>query len=199
MNIGEDLRARLGRRVVVVGIGNRLRGDDAVGSLVAERLRPTARLMVIDAEDAPERFLGAIAAARPDSVVLVDALLLGAAAGAVALLRGAEIAGCTALAHRIPVALLAGILHVDTGAEVLVLGIQPARLGFGRPLSEPVAASAALVAELLQQATAAPALLEDETPRAGAACSAVKRAETALLAGEGVVRRPADENEEARR
>jgi len=62
------LRALLRGRVVIMGIGNPLRGDDAVGSVVAGALRArlqatsppadSGRVTVLDAEEIPESWLG---------------------------------------------------------------------------------------------------------------------------------------------
>jgi hydrogenase maturation protease len=71
----------MSRRTVAIGIGNRLRGDDAAGIEVAERLRGTAPagLEVVSCDAEPSRLMEAWSDA--DSVVLVDTVTSGAAAG----------------------------------------------------------------------------------------------------------------------
>ena len=89
-----DLHARLGRSVVVMGIGNPERSDDGAGLLVAGLVADAAprdalpggrRVTVLMAEEVPESWVGPAAAARPDTVLMVDAADLGAAPGSVAL------------------------------------------------------------------------------------------------------------------
>ena len=64
-------------RTVVIGIGNPLRGDDAAGVAVAERLRPRVPVgvEVIACSEEPSRLMEAWDGA--DSVVLVDTVSSG--------------------------------------------------------------------------------------------------------------------------
>ena len=64
----------LGRRVCVLGIGNRDRRDDGVGSLAAEHLTRLSRALVIDTGTVPENFLEKAAGFCPDTVLLIDAV-----------------------------------------------------------------------------------------------------------------------------
>jgi hydrogenase 3 maturation protease len=150
-SLEELLSSRLRGDAVVVGIGNPQRGDDVAGSLVARLLmeaqarRRIPGMRVIDAEDVPEAFLGPITRPTPDAVVLVDAVELGEAPGAVALLEVEEMAGREAFTHSAPLALLARYVREETGADVFVLGIQPGRREAGAlPGSEIVEAAGAL-------------------------------------------------------
>jgi len=156
-------------RVVVMGIGNPLRGDDAVGSVVARGLREqrqamssspgSAAVTILDAEEIPESWLGPAVAARPDVVLLVDAVELGAPPGAAALLGAAELGRHALATHRTPLGPVADFLARETGAEVLLLGIQPGSLGWGAELSPDLQAAAAdlvtLLTEVLDAAEAA--------------------------------------------
>jgi hydrogenase maturation protease len=68
-------------RTVVIGVGNRMRGDDAAGVAVAERLRPRvpAGVEVVACDEEPSRLMEAWEGA--ESVVLVDTVSSGAAPG----------------------------------------------------------------------------------------------------------------------
>ena len=68
-------------RTVVIGIGNRLRGDDWAGIAVAERLRDRVPLGVdvVSCHEEPSRLMDAWEGA--DSVVLIDTVSSGAPAG----------------------------------------------------------------------------------------------------------------------
>jgi hydrogenase maturation protease len=67
--------------VVVIGVGNRLRGDDAAGPEVADRVRAEApgSVDVRICEQEPSRLLDALAGA--DVALIVDAVATGAAPG----------------------------------------------------------------------------------------------------------------------
>jgi hydrogenase maturation protease len=68
-------------RTVVIGVGNPLRGDDAAGVMVAERLRPRVPkgVEVVACDEEPSRLMEAWEGA--DCVVLVDSVSSGQPAG----------------------------------------------------------------------------------------------------------------------
>ncbi len=71
------------RRVVVIGVGNALRGDDGVGLAVAEEVRARAAdaVAVRVCEEEPSRLIDALGDA--DVALIVDAVSTGAAGGSV--------------------------------------------------------------------------------------------------------------------
>lgn len=160
MSLTERLAARLGGRTVVVGIGNPSRGDDAAGCLVARSLReaqPPERLgglVVVEAEEVPESYLGPIVRSAPDTVILVDAVELGEPPGSAALLEMEAMAEREVYTHRPPLSLLARYIRAETGADVFVLGIQPGERGLGTPPSSRVRGAASVLAEVLMTALA---------------------------------------------
>ena len=75
-------------KLVVMGIGNPLRGDDFVGVEVARRLRKLVSresVIIFECETVPENFLGKVEEAKPSHVLLVDAAAIGLEAGGVKL------------------------------------------------------------------------------------------------------------------
>jgi hydrogenase maturation protease len=68
-------------RTVVIGIGNRLRGDDAAGVVAAEQLRPRVPegVEVVSCDEEPSRLMEAWQGA--ESVLLVDTVSSGASPG----------------------------------------------------------------------------------------------------------------------
>ena len=136
-------RCRLSRELqgatALVGVGNPLRGDDAAGVMVAQRLRDCDGLRVYDAGVSPENIVGKVCAARPAKVIVVDAVDFGASPGAAAWFGPEEIEGKPASCHAPSLALFAAFVHAQTGASTAVLGIQPGCCDFAAPLTEPVA------------------------------------------------------------
>lgn len=155
------LAERLRGRVTVVGIGNPLRGDDAVGCRIARDLAEASRdgalakrvgLTIVDAEDVPENYVGVVAAARPDVVLMVDAADFGAEPGASTLVEAEDMSDVRAVTHRTSLGITAAVIRQLTGADVLLLAVQPATLEWDAPLSPPVASAAESVSTLLQEA-----------------------------------------------
>lgn len=144
-----------GHRTAVVGVGNRLRGDDAVGSLVAGRLQGRLAVPVVDAETVPENFLGALIEADVQAVVFVDAADHGGPPGAWCLAPAADLASSSASTHAMSLRLLARALETREVACWLI-GVQPGSAAFGAPLSAAVAAGADAVEAALIEALGAP-------------------------------------------
>lgn len=155
MSAERELASRLVGRVVLVGVGNSLRGDDAAGCLAARRVTERDRVRVIVAEEIPEAYLGAIAAARPDAVVLIDAVDMGAEPGSFAILGRDDVTPGYAGTHRLPLPVLMELVELETGADVVLLGIQPSQVGFGAPPSAEVTAAAESVGDALERVLSA--------------------------------------------
>jgi len=145
-----------GRRVAVVGVGNPLCGDDGVGPLVAARLAARGVAGALDAGPVPENHLGPLLALAPEVVLFVDAVEHGAPAGAVRLVRAADLGPRLSSTHAPSLRLLAALLGA-AGAAAWVVGPQPARTAFGAPMTVAVAAAARALEDALAAALAASA------------------------------------------
>ena len=165
MMLADELAARLSGNVVVVGVGNPLRGDDAAGCLVARRLQGTPGVCVIEAEEVPESFVGDIAAAVPDAVALVDAVDLGREPGAVAVLEKEQVAAYAPTTHRMPLSLVMEVAHRRTGADVFLIAVQPSRVDFGTlptpEVSDSVERLAGMLGEILRTRVNRPVTAHD--------------------------------------
>ncbi len=61
-------------RILVLGVGNRMKGDDAFGSLLAEELKiyESENLSVIDSGSVPENYIKQIIDFSPQYIVILD-------------------------------------------------------------------------------------------------------------------------------
>jgi len=125
-------------KVVLVGIGNPLRGDDAFGPRLIERLTGKVRAVCIDAGSAPESYAGKIVKEKPDTIVLVDAVHLDKSPGEYALLGKAEILKSGFTTHDMSPHLFIEYLENQTQADIYLLGVQPKTLSIGDEMSDPV-------------------------------------------------------------
>ncbi len=151
-----------GRRYAVLGLGNVIQGDEALGGQVVARLQDDPGLLAsladpgaIDLVDGGTVGLGLVPyLVDLDGLVVVDAVDAAAAPGTVVDLDGAEI-----LAHETVMGvhdlgaeeLLGALLFMGRlPRRVRVVGIQPAAIALGTELSPPVAAAVpALVAAVV--------------------------------------------------
>lgn len=148
----ENMRFLKGKKVAVIGVGNRMRGDDGVGSVIAERLQGLARgnLLVIDAETVPENYLGILLDSKPEVVLFIDAVDFGGEAGKWALVPLSVLGDKVPTTHTVSLKLLGQILESNS-IECLLLAIQPKQIGFGAPMSEEVASAAERIVQMLVQ------------------------------------------------
>ncbi len=146
----EELRQRTqDKKVLILGIGNRLRGDDAVGSLLAERLEKQLNIPVIDAGDVPENYLGPIEASGADLVLVLDAADLGASPGDLSLIEMEQLQETGISTHSASLSLLFQVVPEDRRPDAVLVAIQPGQIEAGQGLSRSVEGAMEGLEELL--------------------------------------------------
>jgi hydrogenase maturation protease len=136
----------------IIGCGNAGRGDDAAGLLVARRLRELG----VDALEHSGEGLALIESWRgQDAVILIDAVVTGAAPGAVTVWDGSEAPvaadSCRSSTHAFGVAEAVKLARVlgRLPARLLIYGIEGRRFDLGSaPCAEVAAASERLAQRL---------------------------------------------------
>lgn len=132
-----QLSALLRVKVIILGIGNVLRQDDAFGSRLAQDLKDRIKFKVYDAGSSPENFLGVIIKEAPAVVLLIDAADFGGGAGEIRLLSSEDIKSKNFfLTHDTSVGALLDYLEKNSPAKIFLLAIQPKTVGFGQGLSQ---------------------------------------------------------------
>ena len=146
------LKNRLQGKVSIVGIGNRLRGDDGVGPEIINRLNnPLPHLLLFDVGEAPENYLGKIVKQKPDTIVLIDAVDLGAPPGTIKIIEKDDIRDESLSTHNVSLNLVGKYLQKETSADVFLLGIQPKTTEFGREISQPVKEGLGKIVRMLER------------------------------------------------
>jgi hydrogenase maturation protease len=142
-------RPPLSRRTAVIGVGNRLWGDDGAGPELLDRLREEweeretpsnsqGRCFFIDAGEFPEDWLIRVIDFNPEVILLVDAMDLQAEPGSIALLESEALPeGLCYSTHRLPLRTLLQLWE-ERGSKAFVLGIQPKEVIFKEGLSPEV-------------------------------------------------------------
>jgi len=134
----ERIRDLLKGRIVYMGMGNILRGDDGIGPKLVEVLRKKGA-GVVDAGTVPESYIGPVKRLEPDTIVMIDAVHLDREPGSVELLERDEILENSGFStHSLSPVLVMERLESETGAAVFMLAIQPGTLKLGDPLSPAV-------------------------------------------------------------
>jgi hydrogenase 3 maturation protease len=136
------LKNVLKQKACLVGIGNKLRGDDGFGPYLVEGLKdsghfPEANLMIV--EDVPENYVFPISRKDVANIIFIDAVYLEAPAGTVVFGPLAELEEISQIAstHKLSLHLAARVIE-ESGKRVYLLGVVPSSLEFGRPLSQEI-------------------------------------------------------------
>lgn len=154
----EGLALALAPPCVLVGVGNRQRGDDAFGPLLIDRVAGRITAPCIDAGIAPENHVEAVARHEPRHILLIDSGDLGATPGTLRLVSPDDLACGPPSTHAGGLDLLARYWLARCGASCHLLLVQPADTRFApQPiLSSPVGAALDQAFGLIVAATAAP-------------------------------------------
>lgn len=139
------------KRLAIIGIGSELRADDAAGLMAAEQLqkklksagtasKPTSKkVKIFLGATAPENLTGEIKRFKPTHVIIIDTAEMDQEPGTILVLRPYDIGGgVTFSTHMMPARILADYLAKSMKCQITVIGIQPAVLGFGKPISKAV-------------------------------------------------------------
>jgi len=145
----EALTGFLRPRSVLVGVGSRLRGDDAFGPLLVDRLHDQVCWPLCDAAETPENYIGRIASHEPERVLILDAVRSGVAPGRIGFFPAGAICVGGVSTHMISLRLFAELLAARTACAVALLGAEPGRTAVGAPLSPEMEASLSTVARHL--------------------------------------------------
>ena len=160
-SLKKELAARLkgARRVAVLGVGSDLRGDDVAGILVlgslkrSKSIKPSVKLKTFDGSTAPENLTGEIISFKPTHLIIVDSADIAEKPGSVLLLRADEVGqGVSFSTHKIPPKVLIDYLAHSLKCEIIIIGIQPKNIGFGKPASKAVIDSSKSVARSIIEA-----------------------------------------------
>ncbi len=142
------------KRVVVAGIGNPIRMDDAVGIKIVQALegKVSGNVCLINCETVPESFTQQIVDFDPTHVLLIDAAIIGKKPGDFILVPPEELTVFPAVStHELPLRIFCDFLARNTKAKVGLLLIAPGQADFGEGLTPEVEASARRIVDLLER------------------------------------------------
>jgi len=131
-----NLKDILKGKIVIIGIGNIIRGDDGFGPLLIEKIRGKANVMCFDGGTAPENYLGKIIKENPDTLLIVDAVHLDKNPGEYEILRQEDIIKCGFTTHDISPVMFIEYLTKEIRGSIYMLGVQPQGIKLGSEMSK---------------------------------------------------------------
>ncbi|MHC4171877.1 MAG: hydrogenase 3 maturation endopeptidase HyCI [Planctomycetota bacterium] len=161
MDTDEQLLQQLNKlrnsATLIVGIGNVLKGDDAVGPLVCEQLAGKIRAELIDAGTVPENYIQPIIKKAPQNLLVIDAIDFGAPAGTIRMFKPERLNSHAFSTHtlspRLFVDMVCQNIRVGDPArrepDVYFVGIQPAQTQLGESVSPQVSQAIQQLSQIL--------------------------------------------------
>lgn len=125
-----------GKKAAILGIGNELRTDDGLGPYIVSKLSiDDSNIMIQDVGSVPEAFAKPLAEFGAERVILVDAANMGEPVGHIELVTKDRIGGIAISTHSMPLSMLMSYLEERSGAQTILLGVQPQDVSFGEGLT----------------------------------------------------------------
>lgn len=158
--LGEKLHPLLrSQKLVIVGIGNILHGDDGIGVLIAEEIKKsTKNVTAIIGATTPENVLSPVIRAKPNLVLIIDAADFGGLFGSIAVFDPSAVKDEVYFgsSHALPISMFASAIKQELeGVSVLLVGIQARRGFLGSQISEEVHKAANWLISFIQKADVA--------------------------------------------
>jgi hydrogenase 3 maturation protease len=128
--------------VIFLCIGNVMRGDDAIGPIVSEKLNVIFKkhkdFIIINAETVPENYTGLIRKEKPSHIIFIDAVEMDMDPGEIKLIQSNEIANYSISTHAMPISFMIKYIESFTDARMLLIGIQPKNMELSNSVSNEV-------------------------------------------------------------
>lgn len=134
-------------KVVIITLGNELRGDDGAGILFGNLIKGKTpfELDVFNGLSSPENITRPVADSKPDTIIIVDAMDFGGHPGEINIALSDELSADTISTHG-TLGLLIEYLKIQTGAGIYILGFQSQSLTLGTGISPEISESVHSVA-----------------------------------------------------
>lgn len=140
------------RRIAVMGIGNELKGDDAIGPLISEKiknkLKDDKKYEIIHiSTNVPENFMGKIDSFNPDILLMIDAADFNENPGHFRLIDIDEISRYSLSTHNMPLSIFLKNIGIDEN-NIFFIGVQIKSTEFGSDITEEVLSTVPKVMKL---------------------------------------------------
>lgn len=122
------------KNTLIMCIGNRDGGDDAIGPYIADKLSQTD-FEVIDCGTTPENYTSVVKKIAPEKLVIIDAADMGLKPGVIRIIPKEKVGVMHISTHSIPVSVLINYLEQYV-KKIIFIGIQPEKMSGN--MTEPV-------------------------------------------------------------
>jgi hydrogenase 3 maturation protease len=153
MSLVTDIMGVVKEKTCIVGMGNYLRKDDAVGLYLVDQLQSRVssdQVLLLNVEDIIESYVFKIAELDCENVLIIDAVRSTTSPGSIIFGRLAKCGDALNdySTHQLSLTLCGKILE-ESGKKTYLLGVEAGDTDFGRGLSEDVKQSADLLKDII--------------------------------------------------
>jgi hydrogenase 3 maturation protease len=140
-------------KIVILGIGNEIKGDDGLGPNIAWKLNDLFEknddVIVFDGGTVPENYTSLIRNEEPTHIILVDAVEMKKEPGYIRVVQKDEIAKYNISTHAMPISFLIKFMETTIGARIILVGMQPKNMELAEGISKEVEKSIEIVVNTL--------------------------------------------------
>nr|WP_292461039.1 hydrogenase maturation peptidase HycI [Methanothermococcus sp.] len=143
------------KKLAIMGIGNTMKGDDGFGVLIIENLikyyknkynlnennevnKIEDKIILLNCGVVPENFTDVLKREKPSNILIIDAALMGEVPGTLNIINSEDISGVVFSTHSLPMSVIVKYLTYYINTEILIVGIEPEQIDFGKPLSKKI-------------------------------------------------------------
>lgn len=111
---------------LIMCIGNREGGDDAIGPYIADQLKKQKLddFIVLDCETVPENYTSFVKKYKPKNLIIIDAVEMDLNPGEIRIVQKEKIGTMHISTHGIPISILMDYLE-EHAEKIFFIGIQP--------------------------------------------------------------------------
>jgi len=137
-------------KIIILGVGNSLKRDDWIGCYATKILKKKLRRKDIDfiiGGISPEAWAEKIVRAKPNRVVILDAVDMSLNSGQIKVIDFKKIKQTLPTSHKPSLRILIDYLQKNTNAVIKIIGIQPKNIEFGEKMSKEVKEALPMIEE----------------------------------------------------
>lgn len=139
-------------KTVIVGIGNILKGDDGAGPLICQQLKQAKiSAELIDAGTVPENYIQPIIKKAPQNLLVIDAIDFRGEPGSIKIFKPEQLDSIVISTHSLSPGLFVDLVCKNVSVDVYFIGIQPAQILLGQPVSQKVKLAVQQLSEVLTE------------------------------------------------
>lgn len=124
-------------RIVILGIGNELKGDDGIGPIIAKKFKQDSNLLSIST-DVPENWIQKIIDFSPDILIIIDCADFQGKPGDIKIIPKNKIMDFSLSTHTLSIPAIVSAVLSKISCKIFLIGVQPRQRFFNTGITREV-------------------------------------------------------------